>query len=56
MEELPEGGLLIRLNDRCAVVLYVLPIPACKIGHIAPDGGLFDHMHDRRDDRPERLP
>ena len=56
VQQLPEGGLLINLNDRCAVVLYVLPIPVCKIGHIPVDGGLFDHLHDRRGDRADELP
>lgn len=57
VEQLPEGGLLINLNDRCAVVLYVvMPFPVCKIGHIPTDGGLFDHLRDRRDDRPDGLP
>jgi hypothetical protein len=55
VEALPEGGLLINLTDRCAVVLYVLLIPVCKIGHIATNGQLFDHMHDRRDE-PDELP
>ena len=55
VEALPEGGLLINLSDRCAVVLYVLLIPVCKIGHIAANGQLFDHMHDRRDE-PDALP
>ena len=56
VQQLPEGGLLINLNDRCAVVLYVLPIPVCRIGHIPVDGGLFDHLHDRRDGRADGLP
>jgi hypothetical protein len=56
VEPLPEGGLLINLSDRCAVVLYVLPIPVCRIGRIPPDGGLFDHMRDRRSDGPDALP
>lgn len=56
VQPLPEGGLLINLNDRCAVVLYLLPIPVCKIGHIPVDGSLFDHLHDRRGDRADGLP
>lgn len=56
VQQLPEGGLLINLNDRCAVVLYVLPIPVCKIGHIPVDGGLFDHLRDRRAERADGLP
>lgn len=56
VQQLPEGGLLININDRCAVVLYVLPIPVCRIGHIPVDGGLFDHLHDRRGDRADGLP
>lgn len=56
VEQLPEGGLLINLSDRCAVVLYVLPIPVCRVGHIPTDGGLFDHLHERRGDRADGLP
>lgn len=56
VQQLPEGGLLINLNDRCAVVLYVLPIPVCRIGHIPVNGGLFDHLRDRRGDRADGLP
>jgi len=56
VEELPEGGLLINLTDRCALVAYVMLIPVCKIGSMPPNGQLFDHIHDRRSDGPNGLP
>jgi hypothetical protein len=47
VEELSGGGLLININDRCAVVLLLIfPFPACKIGKIPTRGDLFDHMKD----------
>lgn len=56
VESLPDGGMLINLNDQCAIVLYVLPIPVCKIGSIPANGGLFDHLHDPRAAGRDRLP
>jgi hypothetical protein len=47
VEELSGGGLLININERCAVVLvFIFPFPACKIGKIAARGDLFDQMKD----------
>lgn len=49
LEALPEGGILINLNDHCALVFYGLMLfPGCRIGRIAVNGHLFDHMRDRR--------
>lgn len=47
VEELPGGGLLVNINDRCAVVLmFIFPFPACKIGKMPVRSDLFDHMRD----------
>lgn len=56
VEALPEGGLLINVTDRCALVVYVLLIPVCKIGRMPADGRLFDHMQERRDEQRGALP
>jgi hypothetical protein len=49
IEELAGGGTIINLTDRCAIVVYVLPIPVCRIGRIPANGDLFEHLHDRPD-------
>ena len=46
VETLAEGGILIWLNDRCAIVLMPLPVGGCGIGKAAARGDLFDHMGD----------
>ncbi len=47
VEELSGGGLLININDRCAVVvMLIFPFPACKIGKMPARGDLFEHMQD----------
>ncbi len=46
VESLPEGGLLINLNDRCVLVLAPLPFPVCGIGTKPANGELFKHMRD----------
>lgn len=46
VESLPEGGLLINLNDRCVLVLAPLPFPVCGIGTKEANGKLFEHMRD----------
>lgn len=56
VEPLPGGGTIINLTDRCALVLYVIPIPVCKIGHIPVNDHLFDDMRDRRNDSRGGLP
>lgn len=49
LEALPRGGILINLNDHCALVFYGLMLfPGCRIGRIAVNGHLFDRMRDRR--------
>jgi hypothetical protein len=49
IESLPEGGTVIHLNDRCALVLSGLLLPACKLGKIPARGDLFEHMGDAHD-------
>jgi len=43
----PEGGgLLIALNDRCAIFIFLLPMIGCSIGPKPPaNGDLFKYMH-----------
>jgi hypothetical protein len=44
------GALVVRLNERCAIVLMPLPLFACAVGGVIPvRGDLFDHMHDAPD-------
>lgn len=54
---LPRGGILLSLNDHCALVIYgFIFLPGCRIGRIPANGELFDHMHDRRDEGSGSLP
>lgn len=46
VEAIEGGGVLVWLNDRCAVVITLLAMPVCKIGKIPARGDLFDHMAD----------
>jgi hypothetical protein len=41
VEELPAGGLLINLNDRCSIVWVIVPVAFCRIGKIRSTGDLF---------------
>jgi len=41
---LPEGGILIRLSDRCQVVIAPLPLGGCSLGKVAARGDLFEGM------------
>lgn len=41
---LPEGGMLIRLNDNCAIIIAPLPFGGCTIGKRKARGDLFDEM------------
>lgn len=57
LQPLSGGGMLINLNNHCALVIYgFVFFPGCRIGRIPANGQLFDHMHDRRHDRPGALP
>jgi hypothetical protein len=44
IEPLAEGGFLVWLNDRCAIVISVMAMPVCKIGKKPARGDLFEHM------------
>jgi hypothetical protein len=52
VEELPFGGLVININDRCAMILAPLPFGGCRIGKIPARGNLFDHMKDTPEPHP----
>lgn len=46
IERLPEGGTLIWINERCALVVNGGLLPICKLGKIQARGDLFEHMRD----------
>ena len=46
VEEIPTGGLLININDRCAIAWVIFPFPFCRIGKIQSHGDLFGRMKD----------
>jgi hypothetical protein len=46
VEEIPTGGLLINLNDRCFIAWVIFPFPLCKVGKMPARGDLFQHMKD----------
>jgi hypothetical protein len=47
VEHPPGGPLLLWINKRCAIAFMGLAImPACMIGHMEPNGALFEHMKD----------
>jgi hypothetical protein len=46
LEVIPEGGLLVNLNDNCVLVLFPLPFAGCAIGKRKANGDLFEHMQD----------
>ncbi len=46
IEPLAEGGFLVWLNDRCAIVIRVMAMPVCKIGKKPARSDLFEHMDD----------
>jgi hypothetical protein len=50
VEAIPEGGLIIHLNDNCVLILFPLPFGECAIGKRKANGDLFKHMND-----PSRL-
>jgi hypothetical protein len=41
VELLPAGGFVVNINDRCVIVLYIMIMPACRIGRISPRGDLL---------------
>jgi hypothetical protein len=46
VESLPQGGLLVHVNDNCVLLLFPLPFVGCAIGKIKTNGNLFEHMRD----------
>jgi hypothetical protein len=46
VESIPEGGLLVHLNDNCVLVLFPLPFAGCGIGKKPANGELFKNMGD----------
>jgi hypothetical protein len=46
VESIPEGGLLLHLNENCVLVLLPLPFVGCGIGRKPANGDLFEHMQD----------
>jgi hypothetical protein len=44
VEALPQGGILIRLSDNCALVLAPLPMGGCGIGKRKARGDLLEGM------------
>jgi hypothetical protein len=46
VESLPEGGVVIHLNDNCVLVLSPFPFPFCSPFKQKVNGDLFKHMHD----------
>jgi hypothetical protein len=46
VESIPEGGLLLHLNENCVLVLSPLPFVGCEIGRKKANGDLFEHMQD----------
>jgi hypothetical protein len=47
VESLPDGGLLVHLNDNCVLVLFPFPFAGCGIGKKKANGDLFEHMHEQ---------
>jgi hypothetical protein len=45
--EITKGGFpIIHINDHCVAVPFLLMMVFCQIGHIEPNGRLFEHMRD----------
>jgi hypothetical protein len=46
VESIESGGFVVRLSDRCVVVITLLAMPACQFGKKPARGDLFEHMDD----------
>jgi hypothetical protein len=46
IEAIPEGGMLVHLNDNCVLIIFPLPFIGCGIGKHPANGDLFEHRHD----------
>jgi hypothetical protein len=44
VESMPSGGLVINLNDHCALVIAPILFGGCSLGKIEARGDLFDEM------------
>jgi hypothetical protein len=44
VEEIPTGGLIINVNDRCFIAWVVFPLAFCRVGKIPVRGDLFQAM------------
>lgn len=45
--EITKGGFpIVHINDHCVAVPFLLVMVFCQIGHIEPNGRLFEHMRD----------
>jgi hypothetical protein len=43
---LPGGGFVVALNDRCSIMVFILPMIGCSVGRAPPaNGDLFKNMH-----------
>jgi hypothetical protein len=47
VEALPQGGLLIHINDNCVLLIFPLPFVGCGIGKLPANGDLFEHMREK---------
>jgi len=46
VEPIESGGFVIRLSDRCVIVMTLLAMPVCTLGTQPARGDLFEHMDD----------
>jgi hypothetical protein len=46
IEAIPEGGMLVHLNDNCVLIIFPLPFIGCAIGKHPANGDLFEHRRD----------
>jgi len=47
IEALPEGGILLHLNDNCVLLIFPLPFIGCGIGKRPVNGDLFEHISEK---------
>lgn len=47
VETLPQGGVLIHINDNCVLLIFPLPLFGCGIGKHPANGDLFEHMREK---------
>jgi hypothetical protein len=51
------GGVVLNVTDRCAIgLLFLVPLIGCQVGHIEPQGNLFEHLHDPPAPKTPNLP